>query len=434
MKFQSCAVIFFISFVIGSLKAQTSMSSTDWEFQQIEKSMREKENRVRASVEENLAKVNTLIAELKPIATLSYTVQVLEGVRDLLIKISTITNFGNETTVLACENIPLRISQIRFDIDKCIRIKIQVDTNAVLIYVEAAKVNGAYAYNYFALTDAQRRSLMSIFTSLIVLFDEHNSYSVVQALAIYKYTRLYIELLFCKKTFCNCPTQLNAASSSKLATVDANLIEIQTSVDVREANIRKQSTVVLSKVDAVNPGLKKNALYIFVTQTLDSIATLVKGYLILTTTDMINATTNCDEAAMKYAFIEYKLELYLQMSVEAAKNTTYVLTYLKNLYAFSAAVNLYLSETEKKGIKDVTDSMTQLVEEFRQYILTLAVAEVKLIIQLFDAKMARYGSCNCTENSGSGMKTQIKLNLFFFLALTTFSSKLKCFFSDPNNM
>lgn len=421
MKIISCVgLILFLCFLIEHLSyAQTSMSSTDWEFKQIANSVQEKENRVRAVTNEVLAKVIAALAEVSSNAALSLTIKALESTRDFLMKLSTVASYGNETTILACDNLPLRISNIRFDIEKCVRIKIQIDVNATLLFIEAAKVKNAYVYNFVPLTDAQKKTVWSVFTSLLVLFDELNSYSVAEAMAIYKYARLNIQLLFLKTTFCNCPTLLNADSSSKLAIVDSNIKEIQATVDSREANIRKISTDVLAKVAAINPNLKKNVMYIYITTTLDSIVTFVKGYQVLKTTDIINSTTNCDDAAMKVAFLEYKLEMYLQASVEAAKNTTYTLNYLATLIGYTNTATYMLTEAEKTGLKDVTTFLTSLVDEYRQYILALAVAEVKLVVQLFDARTARTGSCSCTGTSNSTLATtQSKLSFISFLCIS----------------
>jgi hypothetical protein len=409
MKLKTCVFLIFLCILVDHLShAQTSISSTDWEFQQIENSVREKENRVKALIQEVLVKVNAVIAELKSNGALSYTNTALESVRQYLVSLGTVASYENNTATLACDNIAVKTFNIKFDIEKCVKIKIQVDVNATLLFIEAGKLKNGYVLNYFTLTDAQRQSVWSIFTSLLIVFDEYNSYSVTQAMAVYKYTRLYVQLLTSKKTYCNCPTQLNSNSNTGFSTVDTALKQIQSTVDNRESSIRKTSVDALAKILEITPGLKKNSVFTSITTSLDSIATLVKGYQILTSTDTINTTTSCDEAAMKVGFLEYKLESYHQDSFEAAKNTSYVLNYLNNLKLYTVAANYYLSATEKQGITEVTTILTTLVTEYTQYVLALVVARVRLVAQLNDARAARSASCVCTETGGSVVTTQSK--------------------------
>lgn len=153
MKIKSVVTIFLcVELICG----QTSMSSTDWEFQQIDTNLREKENRVKALIVEVLAKVNMAIAELGLISKLTYVNKALPSVRDYLMSLSTVASYGNDVAVLSCDNLSLRISNIRFDIEKCVKIRVQLAVNATLLFVEAGKVKNAYVWDFATLTDAQR--------------------------------------------------------------------------------------------------------------------------------------------------------------------------------------------------------------------------------------------------------------------------------------
>lgn len=381
-----------------SVSAQTAtISSTDWEFQQIVNSLVERENRVKDLNAKLLPKIDAAIKDLQANGALSLTVEALKKVRAYLVDLSTVSSYGAENTTLTCTDLAAKIASIQYDILRCYRIKFEVDVNATLLLVQWGNLNTAFVANYLFMTDNQRRDVQSILTSLYLLVDEYNQYGLTLLMAAYKYARLYIELVFCKKTYCSCPVALSANSTTALATVDKSIVEIQTTIDKFEADIRALALNITNQIAAVNPSLKTNSLFVLLTSTLDSITTLMSGYLKLTTNDIINATITCDDAAMKVAFIEYKIELYYQTELEAAKNATFVLFHLNNLVAYYAANTFYFSEAQKQSLQSIIATMTSLVDKFGQYILNLCISISKLLLMYCEAKFARMASCNCTE-------------------------------------
>lgn len=385
-----------------------SVSSTEWEFQQILNSLIDRENRVKDLIGVILPKINSSYADLSPNGALVLTVAALKSLKETLSNLNTVSSYGQNMTTFTCNEVALRISSIGYDIQSCYQIKFQVDTNATIIFIQVNNLNAAYMANFYYLNDTQRQSLQSIITSLQLLIDEYNQYSLTLLMAIYKYVRLYIELIFCKRTYCSCPVQLSTNASNSLSIVDTNIKNIQASVDVFEEFIRNVSNDTKNKIAAINPDLKKNSMFILLTTSLDTIATLLNGYLLLTTTNIINSTLTCDDAALTVAFLEYKMELYFQAGIEAQKNATFVLYQLNSLNAYYAANLFYLTESQKQSLQLVMSSMNSLVEEFGQYIMTLIVAWVKLLANLIEAKIARFGSCNCTENTNGTIMTPSK--------------------------
>jgi hypothetical protein len=400
MWFNSILLVVLAVFFNQSVYPQTStIFSTESEYRQIGKSLIERENRIKALISEIFLKIEANLAELSPNTKLNLLVEALIKLKNRLFDYSSISSYGSENITLTCDEIVARISNFIYDNQRCLRIKFANDVNSTFLYVDAGSLNVAYVANYFNLNDVERRNIQSIVTNLMILVNEFNQHSVTLVMAIYKYTRLYIDLLFYKESFCNCPVQLSSDSISALATVDNNLKQIQANVDVRETRIRTTSTEVIAKVTAINGDLKKTASNIFITTTLDSIITLCKGYQLLTTTEIINSTSDCDDAGTKIAFIQYKFELYFQMNIEAAENATFVLFYLKSLNVYFIANYYQLTDVQKSGVKEVITSMNSLVQEFTQLILTFSISMVKLWLELFNARMARYGSCNCTGTS-----------------------------------
>jgi hypothetical protein len=417
MWFVSTILVLFTVLCSRLVISQTStISSTEWEYRQIDKSLVERENRIKALISEIQPKVDSNLAELSSHTKLSLLVNALNKLKDRLSDYSTVSSYGAENITLTCDEIVAKIMNFIYDSQKCLRTKFANDVNSTLLYVDVGSLNVAYVSNYFNLNDAQRQNIQSLVTSLIILVNEYNQHSVTLVMAIYKHSRLYIELLFCKKSFCNCPVQLSSESSTAFAKVDNNLKQIQDNVDVRETSIRTRSTDVLTKVVTINPDLKKTASNIHITTILDSITTLVKGYQLLTTNEAINATLNCNDAGMIIAFLEYKFELYFQMNVEAARNTTFILYYLNCLNAYYAANYYQLTDVQRTDIEKVTTSMNVLVQEFTQLILTFTISMVKLLLELYNAKMASHGSCRCTGTNldvTSMLKIELK-HLFLF--------------------
>lgn len=379
--------------------AQTTMSSTDWEFQQILQSIMDRETRVKGLASDLISKINAAIGVVKPNAT--RTVTALENVRTYLSSLITVDSYGKTNPANTCNDVALRIANIKFDIEKCYKIKFEVDVNATLLVVQWNLLFGASTGNYFDMAANQRSSVQSVLTPLFLLIDEYNQYSLTLFLAACKYVRLYVELQFVKKNVCSCPDTLSSSATSALATIDTSLKEIQTKIDNIEYNIRNISTDVISKITAVNPQLKTNSSFNILTTNLDSITTLLTGYLKLKTTNMINATLTCDDAASKVAFIQYKLDLYIQTQLEAAKNASFVLYQLGSLNINYPLVSAMMSEAQRTSVKAIIASLGTLVDQYTTYVINLSVSIVKLSIALFNAKTARSSSCSCSQTSNS---------------------------------
>jgi hypothetical protein len=409
--------------VFCTVRSQTStIFSTEWEYQQIEKSLMEREKRIKDLISDILPKIESNLANLSSNAKLSLLVNALVKLKNRLVDYSTILSYSSQNVTLTCNEIVAKVLNFVYNNQKCLKIKIENDVNSTLLYVDISSFNVAYVANYFNLIDVQRHNIQLLVTSLMILVNEYNQHSVTLVMAMYKHARLYIELLYFKKSFCNCPSQLSSSSNSTLATVDSNLKQIQANVDVRETSIRTKSTEVITKIAAASSDLKKTASNVFITTTLDSIATLCKGYQQLTTTETINLTLNCDDAGKKIALIQYKFELYFQMNFEATVNTTFVLFYLNSLNIYYITNYRQLTDVQRKTIKEVMTSMKTLVQEFTQLILTFSISLVKLKIELQSARTAGDGSCSCTgtPNGTEIIVSTVSTSMLEFFTLLSF--------------
>jgi hypothetical protein len=374
----------------------SSISSIQQEYGQIETTLIERENRVKALVNENLPKVDAVLTELSTKTNIKLTIDALTKLKRILTDYATVSSYYANSTTLTCNEVVMKISDFLFDYQRVFKIKFNNDVNATWLLVEIGNLRVGYVANYFNLDDAQRQKIQGLTTSLTILYNEYIQYSVALALAMYKHARLYLELIIYKKNACNCPTQLSANSSATFTKIDANLKEIQTNVETKEANIRTTSPEVVAKVDAIISNIKLYPDFSEIAVALDALRSFSLGYYQVTTFDVVNATTNCDDAAKKLAYMQYKFELYVQMYVEAARNATFVLGQLNLLKVHYWAKTTKLTAAQKTGIEGVISSSEKLVENFRNYLLSLATSGSKLLVEIYYARLARSRSCDCS--------------------------------------
>jgi hypothetical protein len=399
-------ILAFAIFCFSQVFSQTSISSTEWEYQQIRASLVERENRVKALITEVLTKIDAITQDLSTNTKLTALLTTnLAKLKTRLTNFGTVSSYRDVNETLDCNELVQKISNFTYDNQKCVKTKVDNDVNCTWLLVDIGNLNIAFVSNFFNYkNDTQKQSVQSLITSSMILVNEFVQYSVTLAMAIYKYTRLYIDIVVYKKNYCNCPTQLFVNTTATFVTIDSNLKQLQINIDTRETNIKKKSIDVINNITAINSDLKKSSSFVSVTTTLDSILTLVKGFQVLTTTDAVNLTATCDDAAKKVAFIQYKFELYFQINVEAARNSTSVLKDLTLLNVYTAASSQQLSSAQKTSIKSVQSSVTSLIDDFTQYILTLSTSLVKFNLELINAKTARSGSCSCKETSSKSKK------------------------------
>lgn len=376
-----------------------SVSTTQWEFQKILGELIDRQNRVRSMIDKLEPIARHAYNQVTPNNTVPLTETALDALRDALTTLKTLDSYDTKNVTWTCDEIVVRSGGIQFDIQRSYQIYYEVLRNVTVLYARLGALNVGYATNYYTLTDKQRSSIQSVVTSLNILIDEYNQYGLALLTAVYQYTRLNNQLLYVKENFCNCPTILSNRSSTAFTTVDSSINLVQTYIIDYERQIRDTSATTIKFAKAINPNLKLNTTYLLLTQTLDNIVTLVNGYLVLNTSDIIKVTTSCEEAAMKVAFIQYKMDQYYQINLEAQKNSTFVIVQLGYLNVYNAANILTLSESQKQGIQSVVTSMNNLIDKFRNYVLSLYTAWAKLSVLISDARSARSASCQC--NSGT---------------------------------
>lgn len=403
MWFKNCFLFTVLFIHVEATIVATSLSSVNWEIQQIVKSEIDRETIIRTSITDLQPKINAAITSMKPTATLALTVTALEGTRDLLLKTCTVFDYGYVNSSLTCNDVSVRISYIPYDIQRCLAIKCSVDINATLTLTQYSLLYGAYAANYHFMTDAQRSMTEAILTPLYLLVDAYTQYGLTLAGAVIYYKSIYADLCACKTFYCTCPTALSTQSSSAMMTIDTSIKQIQTSIADWETQIRTQSSSCISLCNSIYPDLKKNSQFIKITNGLESIVTLLSGYLRLSNIDVINSTITCDDVALKIAYITYKIDQYCALSVQAHTNSTFVLYQYTNLNTYYLVNYIFLSSAQRTNVTNVLTALTNIITSYQQYITTLIAAKCKLTELLCTAVTVQNSGCNCTNSGNSSM-------------------------------
>ena len=379
--------------------ASQAVTSVDWELQQVVSSVIDRENRIKSALGDLQKKLSSNIDSFKLNAALSALVTAMETMKDLAVKLITINNYGPYQPTSNCDDVISKIGTIKFDIDLCARVNVNNAVNATLLMVQYNIVYATYLANYYLLSDDQRQSVQCLLTSWTVVNDEYNQYTLTLVMAIYKYNVIYVELVTLKKSLCSCSLQLSAASVSNVASLDNTLKQIQEMIDQVEGRIRNVSTDAYNKANVASSDTKSNAYFTQLINTLNTITTLLRGYQKITTTDVINPIINCDDVASRSAFTKYKWQKYYQAQIEASKNATVILVQYSTLNSLYAINLLSLSNKQKEDVQFVIAALLSLSDAYKQYILSLITAQVKLLQLQPIADTTRSESCKCDGNT-----------------------------------
>lgn len=404
MWFKFCVTFVTVAYIIGYnvVQAQTSISSTQYNLQKIVNDLVNHENRLKSAIAAASVKVDAAISDSKAFSDL---LNALKSVKTFLGNVGTINDYGKANITLSCGNIGVISASTRFYIQNCYDINYKAAYNATSLMVQYGNLNNAFLQSEASLTDSQHQKVQAVLTAMFVINDEYNQYEVALVTAIYQYTTITTALTYCKNTICSCPSKLSTTASQTLATVDSTITSVQQSVNTWELQIGNVSRATIAIIASVNPGFKAKSDFVKISTTLDTISTFLSGYLNLNSFDAINQTRNCDDAALKIALIQYKLVQYFKTNIEAATNASFMLAEFGILNSNVNEKSSSLSDSQKKNIQSVVASINTLLEDFRQYSLSMISGWVRLYQILFQAQTANDGSCACTGNGGGSGPT-----------------------------
>lgn len=397
-----CAIVFVaISFsrYASAQTGQKTLASTQYSMQKIVNDLIYQENRIKAAIATDLAKIDTAINDLKSVAAASAIVTALQNAKAFLINAATVNDYGQPNVTLSCSNIPAISASIQFNIQTCYGINYMTAGNSTWLMTYYAQINAAFQLQG-SLTATQKQEVQAVLTALMSNRNEYVQYTAALVTAVYQYSVIYADLLFCKKNFCSCPSNLPSSGATTMATIDTTISTVQTSISAIEAKIRKDASTLASQIASANADLKKNADFVSISTTLDTLASLVSGYLSINTYTASNATVTCDDAAMTTALVQYKLAQYFKTNIEAATNASYVIVQLGLLNAYTYSTKYAsLSATQKASIEAVKTSINDLLADFRQYILALITGWGRLLPLPYQAQTANKG-CSCSSGGG----------------------------------
>lgn len=393
----------FVLIVLASIRmslAQTSISATDWKLQQILQDQVNHENRVKTAIGLVQPKIQAAITDLQPNAALADLVTALQNANTFLTSAATVNDYTQGNAALTCTNLPLVITATQFSASQCYTIITKVNYNATQVLTFYNQINVAYLASSNLLSDARKQAITSILTSLYVVYDEYYQYGIDLVTASTQYNLVYAQLLYCKNYLCNCPSSMPSTTAASFALIDNYVALYQSSVVNWESQIQSSSAATLSMIQNFVPSISSNSDLNYITTSLQSLATLISGYVTLSTNETVRTTTNCDDANFQIVFIQHKLSQYYTNNIEAQRNATFVLYYLGLLNAYYYAKYYVLNNSQQSTIQGIVTSVNEVLSDFRQYVLALVIAWTNLNIQLVNAQLA-IPDCVCTPGTGT---------------------------------
>jgi hypothetical protein len=389
-KVNFIVLVFVIKIVLNHSQGVEKIS---YDLKVIDDSIIEGVNRLISVNNEVSEKLEPILKDLETEGKYPKIVKSLQDLKSHLDAMKTISSsmIASRNTTMTCDEIALKLSSIIYDIRGCARTKYYVDVNNSMLYSKTVIVNAEFGLIKKKVNVDQKTALQAVVTKGLILVDQHHIMGKTLVFAIVKYSRLWVDLATTRDSFCKCPKQLTSAASTSFASIDKSLAECQTSVDKHEVKIRQMASSILTQISAINPTLKSNTKLSAMMSNLEKTSMYVKGFQKLTTSDIINKTTNCDDATLKVSFLRFKSDVYYQAAIEASRNSSVTITYL-NLLNYHLTTN---SLTETANLKSLKATLKSLSDTFHQYWVTLVQSVGKINKELYYARLSRQQSCSC---------------------------------------
>jgi hypothetical protein len=347
----------------------------------------------------------SVVKQFKSNPVLSDVTAELESLRGFLRNIASVSNFEyTNSSVKTCNEIVLKTSNLKYEIQKCSKIQYEVEMNSTLLQRRMSKINQVFVMNYFDEYDYKSK-IDEVTRTLLNLIGQYYQYSMSLFAAIRSYTQLTMDLIYLKTTFCECPKSPPENLKSTMVEVDNSLKTIQMQITQREASLRNISAKNSAIVKEFHAVMKKNSMFVAMTGILDSIIGFLSEFEKISTTNFINPTSSCDNVVGKVALIENKIDVCNRNVLQIDRNATSLFTSMFELNKeFSKNIKL-LQNTERKKIQEILNNASSIGEEVRQYILILTVSLMKFVGQLDKAETLRNENCKCLQMTNVIIKT-----------------------------
>lgn len=375
-----------------------SVSSIDWQYKKIETKIRDYEKRLVGAIIKVQTQINTTTAMFEPDKTYADVVATLKTSSATVGKLATVSSYTENVTSITCENIGTKIASISVDISRIVKLIGEVGTNNSQVIVASANIQGAYAICYYRtnINNTLRMSLKNCSNSLDQLSSTYTEYSMVLTNAITQYNELYVQLLTAQSSYCtNCVIEFSSKTSDSLAKIDDNVDQVQIALSDIETDIRNVSSDIVSKVNLVNPEIKKTYSLYNIAVYLDSTAYLVSGFTQLDSMDILNETANCNDNNWKIAVINYKKSLYNEMVIATLINSTQVIVDKAMIDAYFVTDKNVMTRDQKTNVTAIIADLELLSDLYRQYYSALNVAIMKFDTVLRELKSIQGSTCTC---------------------------------------
>jgi len=383
--------------VFGDMPA--SVSSIDWQYKNIETKIRTYEKRLIGAIIMVQKHINSTMTMFEPDKSYADVVSTLKTSSETVGKLATVSCYSENVTSITCENSGSKIASISVDISRFVKIIGEVGTNNSKVIVESANIQGAYAICYYRtnINNTLRMALKNCSNSLDQLSSTYTEYSMVLTNSITQYNDLYVQLLNAQSSYCtNCVTNFSPSTSESLAKIDENVDQIQLALSDIETDIRNISSDIVSKVNLVNPAIKKTYSLYNIAVYLDSTAYLVSGFTQLDSMDILNETANCNDNNWKMAVIKYKKSLYYEMFIGTLINSTQVIVNKAVIEAYFVTDKNVMNRDQKTNVTAIITDLEILTDLYRQYNSALNVAILKFDAVIRELKTIQGSSCTCT--------------------------------------
>ena len=377
--------------------AQT-LSGTDADLQALYKDLIDRQARVKTALQVIDTKIKAAVTDLSPNAALADLVTSLKTENTNVLNFLNINDWPALSTALTCVNVPMVEAGVQFSIKTCYSVLSKISTNSSQLIIQYNWINYYYILKKDMLSTARQQAIEAILNSIYLCYNEYYSYAIGVIAASVKYTRIDYNLLYAKMYLCTCPNSLSSTATTTYAVVDNTINLVQDTVINWESEIRNASAATAILISTFSSSIKTISDFSNLYTALENLKNYVLVLMTLNTAEVVTATNNCSDAALTGSFLQHKMDQYVLVYSEAARNMTLALQFYGLVYAHYSGKYYSLSDSQRKSCQAIIASTNNLIEDYRQYLLSLSIGYAKLLIQQILSNTALKG-CACSSGS-----------------------------------
>jgi hypothetical protein len=408
--------LFFLA-ELAQIKTQT-IKSLDKELQNIQENLTRSQNEVVRVLSAAEVDVSLSIADFKGIKGTANASWELKIAKEYLNAVKTYlgASFNGRNQILSsCNDLNVQIYLIGHNMNKCLKIRSEIDFINQQINNKSLKVFRAFTQSK-KLTESAESQIDLATSSFDDVATKLEIFSEIILEQSTKYNDLQAELKRYQKN-CICPSQkfVNIITSQN---IDKQIKQIQRSVELSEIKVQNISAENSFKIGTFFSDTKKNSSMEIV-KILEFFREFFDENKNLTTSMTIDASMTCDSYAETIAILISRIDFYARFEIEARNNVSLALFFLKPLEEY---YNKIFGSTEinfLSFIAMVIKSVCNYVEIGRQCILTLSASRIKFEEVLNEITKIKNTNCSCVQSSSKGEASTTVLTTKFVEKVTT---------------